>query len=80
MGQDWRFQLVNYAWPLATTRGVDTVFNSVIEQDLHTNADPEHRPTTGQSDIENLWTFDRTQPLHAGGICANPGNNQAIGC
>ena len=72
-------QPLDDARPLAAALGLDAVLDAALEQDLHADADAEHRPAAGQPTADHPLAADRAQPGHAGRERADPGHHQAVG-
>ena len=67
--------------PLAIgrTRGIDAMFDSVIEQHLHPHTNAEHGSTTGQSLIDELRAIDIAGAPACRRVGPNAGNDEPIG-
>src|SRR5699024_9318428 len=65
--------------PAPATIARDAVFDPVREQNLHADADAEHRTTVSEAAFDDLVATDRSQPLHARTERTDPGNDQAVG-
>ena len=79
MRQDRRLQLLDDAGPLAAALGVVAVLDPAVEEDLHADADAEHRAAAGQPPADDPGAVDRAQPGHAGGEGADAGDDEAVG-
>jgi hypothetical protein len=55
------------------------VLDAAREQDLHADADAEHRAAAGQPAADHPVAADRAQALHAGRERADTGHQQAVG-
>jgi hypothetical protein len=76
--QDRRSKLFHNAWPFAYAFGVDSVFESVFEHHLETDADSENWTTTCEARVDKLWTANRSESIHARGKGPDAGNYQTI--
>ncbi len=65
--------------PLVAPIGLDTELDAPGEHDLHTHADPQHRPSTGEATPNDLWPTGRGEASHAGFVRSNTGYQKAIG-
>ena len=77
--QDRRLQLLDDAGPLAAALGVVAVLDAAVEEDLHADADAEHRPPAGQPAVDDPRAVDGAQPGHAGGEGAHARDDEAVG-
>ena len=64
---DRRLEPVDRAGPLVAALGVDAVLDAPLEQDLHADADAEHRAAAGEPAADDLVAADAAQPCHARG-------------
>ena len=61
-------------WP-----GVVAVLDAALEEDLHADADAEHRPPAGEPLADDPVPLHVQQPRHAGGVGTDTGHDQAVG-
>ena len=78
-GTTGRLQPLDDARPLVAARGLDAVLDAALEEDLHADADAEHRSAAGQPPADHLVTADRPQAGHARGERADAGHDEPVG-
>ena len=71
-------QPLDGAGPLAAALGHQAVLVAGLEQDLHADADAEHRPATRQPPADDLRAAHVAEPGHAGGEGAHAGHDQPV--
>ena len=79
MRQHRRLERLDDAGPLAAALGVVPVLDAALEQDLHADADAQHRAAAGQPAADDPRPVDGAQPGHAGGEGADAGDDEAVG-
>ena len=77
--QDGGLQLLDHAGPLAAALGVVAVLDAAVEEDLHPDADAEHRTATGEAAADDPGAVDGLEALHARGEGADAGDDEAVG-
>src|SRR6195952_1300153 len=75
---DRRLEFLHRAGPLTDPVGLLAVLDARFEQDLHADADSQHRPRPGQSAPDNSVTAYRFQPGHAGRIRTDTGDDETV--
>ena len=64
--------------PLVAPVGLDAVLDASGEEDLHADADAEHRTPAGEPPADDPLALDRTQPGHARGVRPDTGHDEAV--
>ena len=70
---------VDDARPLPETLGVDAALDAALEEDLHADADAEHRPSAGEAAFDELVAAAGSQRLHDGTERADAGDDEPVG-
>ena len=66
------------AGPLVAALGLDAVLDAAREEDLHADADAEHRAPARQPAADDPLALDRAQARHAGGVRADTGHHEPV--
>jgi hypothetical protein len=78
MRQHRSIKALHHPRPFAASGGSLTMLRALGEQHLHSDADAEHRPGTGQPAADQHVAPDRPQPGHAGGERAHSRHHEAV--
>ncbi|SKS07243.1 Uncharacterised protein [Mycobacteroides abscessus subsp. abscessus] len=73
-----RIEAADHTGPLPTTLRIDTEFDAVTEQDLHSHTDAQHRAPPGEPDIDDAFAVDTTQSLHTRREGSHTGDHQTV--
>ena len=74
--QDGGLQLLDDAGPLAAALGVVAVLDAAVEQDLHADADAEHRAAAGEPAADDLGPSTALQPSMQAAKAPTPGTTR----
>ena len=74
-----RVQAGDCTRPLPAPGALHAELDTAGEQDLHADADAEHRPARGDSVGDDGVSVNGAQPRHTGLECADAGHHQTVG-
>src|SRR5690606_2962206 len=78
VGQHRRVEPLDGAGPLGAAAGLGAVLDAAGEQDLHADADAQHRPAAGQPPADDLLAAYALETGHARGERADARHHQAV--